>query len=170
MNKLGGLSNGSPFLLRHLYLVVLLACGGCATATRPSEALDPFVLDLPATLASVSEQIGSIIQYEPFLSHLEARHSSVNKLVTAPKGLTMKQLKKWADPHGNAPSGRPIKARMTIEFQLREQIAGSNRTRLIIKPIFEVYISSWGDRRQWVEWMSNGAVEAIIEARLLSGE
>ena len=45
--------------------------------------------------------------------------------------------------------------------------------RLTIRPVFMVYTSAWGDQRQWIEWLSNGALEqelfGLVESQLEGG-
>lgn len=145
---------------------MLLALIGCTSVPTKSAALDPYIVDLDMPDSRVIEQIGILVQNELFDTHLAGRDSTPAKLLTVPVELSIKQLKRWANPHGNAPGGKPLQARLTLEFQLHEQINDEHNTRLLIRPVFKVYISSWGDRRQWVEWMSNGAVESFIEDQL----
>ncbi len=121
-------------------------------------------MEIPREL--VLERIGILVQNEPFGSYLENRYSAPGVLTTSPIDISLKRLKQWAEPHGNAPGGKPVRSRLSLEFQLRESVADESHTRVMIKPVFEVYTSYWGDRRQWVEWMSNGVVEAIITAQL----
>jgi len=161
-----GFSDEPPFLFRFCPLLLLLILTGCTSVPAGSAALDLYIIDLEVARDRVTERIGILVQNDPFGTYLEGRHSTPAKLTTVPITLSIKQLKHWADPHGNAPGGKSLRARLTLEFQLREQINDARNTRIIIRPVFEVYVSRWGDRRQWIEWMSNGVVETIIEDQL----
>ncbi len=162
-----GFSDGPPFHFRYYPLLLLLVVTGCASVPARSAALDPYIVDLEVPPDQVLERIGILVQNDPFGSHLEGRRSALSKLTTGPINISIKRLKQWAKPHGNAPGGKPLRVRMFIEFQLLERVTDEHHTRVVVRPVFEVYLSSWGDRRQWVEWMSNGVVEAIIKAQLL---
>lgn len=161
-----GFSNGPPLLLRSYAIVLLAVLAGCTSLPLKSAALDPYIVDLERSRYQVSEDLGIIVQNKPFNARMDGRSSTIYALTSVPIDISVRQLKRWAKPHINAPGGKPLQARLILKFHLREQVSNARKTRVIVQPLFEVYVSNFGDRRQWIEWMSNRTVEELVESLL----
>jgi hypothetical protein len=82
----------------------------------------------------------------------------------------MKELRRLAYRGDPSLRGKPIHADLHIQLSVRPSYLRDDHSRITVQPVFLVYISRFRDRRQWIQWRSNGALEGEllenIEAQL----
>ncbi|UCH11184.1 MAG: hypothetical protein JSU61_04660 [Fidelibacterota bacterium] len=93
--------------------------------------------------------------------------------MTLHRPLSRKDLRKLAYPGKPSVKGRALYADLHVQMTIRSSYKEAGYSRVTIEPIFMVYISRWRDRRQWIQWRSNGVLEAdllsFMEAYLAPG-
>ena len=104
-------------------------------------------------------RLGGGMQIDPQLS-------TASTLVTTYRPVSLRQLKTWT-ASGHAPiRGRPLHARYRLQIKVGSLADRPDSARVMISPSYAVYISAFGDRRQWIEWPSNGRLEQTFLAAL----
>ncbi|MBA7595022.1 hypothetical protein ES703_01981 [subsurface metagenome] len=101
---------------------------------------------------------------------LDIRRTTPNSLITLQQTLSLKGLKALAYPGKPGLWGKALHADLHVLISIRPSYTRPDFRRVTIQPVFMVYISRWGDRRQWIQWRSNGTLEkellSFIEADL----
>ncbi len=93
---------------------------------------------------------------------MDTRHTTPNSIITLHQPLPVKGLKALAYPGRPGLWGKALHADLHVLLSIRPSHARPDYSRVTIRPIFMVYISRWGDRRQWIRWRSNGTLESEL--------
>jgi len=95
---------------------------------------------------------------------LDTRRTAPDSLITLRQILSLKDLKVLAYPGKPGLWGKALHADLQVLISIRLSYTSPDFSRVTIQPVFMVYISRWRDRRQWIQWRSNG----MLEEELLS--
>lgn len=155
-----------PFLI-----IVLLSCAGREPLPENPSNL-PAYREFPATVEALSNASVAALRFSSYNLEPDIRHSSPEFIVTLHQNLSLKKLRKLAYRGDPGLSGKPIHADLHVQLSVRPSYVRDDHSRVTVQPIFLVYISRFRDRRQWIEWRSNGTLESelleAIEAQLYS--
>jgi hypothetical protein len=155
-----------PFLT-----IVILACAGREPLPENPSSL-PAYREFPATVEELSNASIAALRFSSYNLEPDIRHSSPEFIVTLHQNLSLKKLRKLAYRGNPGLRGKPIHADLHVQLSVRPSYVQDDHSRITVQPIFLVYISRFRDRRQWIEWRSNGTLEGelleTIEAQLYS--
>ena len=153
--------------LAHCALaVVILSLAGCAGGSaRDSSAQLPYFREYPVALQVLAAAAAEAVAASYLGLELDTRQSRPTRLITVPQPLPIKAARRLARPGRPGLRGRPLAARLHVELTLAPSRSRKDASRITIQPVFRVYISRWGDQRQWIQWQSN----ATVELELLAG-
>lgn len=85
-------------------------------------------------------------------------------IVSQPLRLPARKLVDLAIPITKKVRGKILDAYVTVEVRFQDSQDRRGYQRVSINSIYQVYVSRLGDKRQWIQWRSNGTVErAILE-------
>ena len=153
-----------PFLI-----IALLACAGREPLPENPSNLPAF-REFPATVEVLSNASVAALRFSSYNLEPDIRHSSPEFIITLHQKLSLKKLRKLAYRGYPSLRGKPIHADFHVQLSVRPSYVRDDHSRITVQPIFLVYISRFRDRRQWIEWRSNGTLESelleAIEAQL----
>lgn len=153
-----------PFLI-----VFFLSCAGREPLPEKPSNLPAFK-EFPATVEALYNASVAALRFSSYNLEPDIRHSSPEFIVTLHQKLSLKKLRKLAYQGKPSLRGKPIHADLHVQLSIRPSYVRDDHCRITVQPIFLVYISRFRDRRQWIEWRSNGMLEnellEAIEAQL----
>ena len=160
--------------LRWSIVALLLSLPSCAG--RPASAgapQPPAYREYSAQLPVLYDAAIAAVTASEHDLELDFRRSSRTRLVTFQRPLPLRQLRALAHKTRPGLRGKTLSASLQVRFSLTPARSDPALSRLTITPVFMVYISSWGDQRQWIEWRSNGVLEqdlfTLVASRLDGG-
>ncbi len=145
-------------------LAAFLIFPGCAGRRGPAEPPLPVYQDFPGLPTDL--MVESAILQSPYGLLLDFRSSRSGRLVTYEQALPLAALHALAEPGRSALRGKKLRATLQVVITIIAAPGISNTTRVRVEPIYRVYLSLWGDRRQWIEWRSNGTLEKKLLAAI----
>ena len=140
-------------------LAAFLIFPGCAGRRGPGEPTLPAYQDFPGAPADLMMEVESAILQSPYGLVLDPRSSRPGRPVTYVQALPLAALEALAEPGRTALRGKKLRASLQLVITISEAPGISTTTRVRVEPTYRVYLSLWGDRRQWIEWRSNGTLE-----------
>ncbi len=145
-------------------LAAFLIFPGCAGRRGPGEPTFPAYQDFPGAPPDLVLEVETAILQSPYGLVLDSRSSQPGRLVTYLQALPLAGLEALAAPGQTALRGKKLRATLQLVITIREAPGVSTTTRVRVEPTYRVYLSLWGDRRQWIEWRSNGTLERRLLA------
>ncbi len=145
-------------------LAAFLILPGCAGWRGPGVPILPAYQDFPGAPSDLLIDVETAILKSPYKLQLDSRSSIPGRLLTYEQALPLPALEALAEPGRPTLRGKKLRATLQLVITISEAPGNSTTTRVRVEPTFRVYLSLWGDRRQWIEWRSNG----ILEKRLLT--
>jgi hypothetical protein len=156
-------------LVRNLPIILLLACAGREPPPENPSNL-PFFGEFPTSVETLSNASIAALRFSSSRLEPDIRHSSPENIVTLHQTLSMKELRRLAYRGDPSLRGKAIHADLHVQLSIRPSYVRDDHSRVTVQPVFLVYISRFRDRRQWIQWRSNGTLEAEllenIEAQL----
>ncbi len=143
-------------------IAVLPGCAGGRNAEGP---LGPVYKDYPATSTQLTPLVATAIMQSSFDLKLDARASLPGRLVTEKQPLPLKTLRALAQPGKPRLRGKKLRATLQLVVSIQSAPGSPGYSRVRLEPAYNVYLSRWGDRRQWIQWQSNRSLERqLLEA------
>ncbi len=159
--------------LRWSTMALLLSLPNCAGRPAGTGAPQPPAYrQYSAQLQALSNAAAAALAASEHALELDLRRSSLTRLVTFQRPLSLRQLKALAHKARPGLRGKTLSASLQVRLSLSAARSGPGANRLTIRPVFMVYTSGWGDQRQWIEWRSSGVLEQelfSLVASLLEG-
>ena len=154
----------SPFF--SLIIVAFLAAGlifpGCAGRRGPDEPMFPAFQDFPGAPSDLTVDVETAVLQSPYGLLLDTHSARPGHLVTYVQPLPLATLEALAAPGRSALRGKKLRATLQLVITISLAPGNSATTRVRVEPIYRVYLSLWRDRRQWIEWRSNGTLERLL--------
>ncbi len=138
----------------------LLGCVGRLPGEFTSSL--PELREFRTTPQALSDAAARAVHSSRYGLDLDTRHTTPNSIITLHQPLPVKGLKALAYPGRPGLWGKALHADLHMLLSSRPSHARPDYSRVTIRPIFMVYISRWGDRRQWIRWRSNGTLESEL--------
>ncbi|MQY63784.1 MAG: hypothetical protein GH143_05715 [Calditrichaeota bacterium] len=156
------------YLTAPLLIPFFLGCAGRSPG-EPASSLPEF-REFQASPQALSDAAARAVHSSGYGLELDIRRTTPNSLITLQQTLSLKGLKALAYPGKPGLWGKALHADLHVLISIRPSYTRPDFRRVTIQPVFMVYISRWGDRRQWIQWRSNGTLEkellSFIEADL----
>ncbi|MFC1619644.1 hypothetical protein ACFL45_06825 [Candidatus Neomarinimicrobiota bacterium] len=150
-------------------IILLLACAGREPTQENSSNL-PYFSEFPTSIETLSNASIAALRFSSYRLEPDIRHSSPENVVTLHQTLSMKELRRLAYRGDPSLRGKAIHADLHVQLSIRSSYVRDDHSRVTVQPVFLVYVSRFRDRRQWIQWRSNGTLEAEllenIEAQL----
>lgn len=158
----------SPFfpLLIIACLAAFLILTGCAGRGAPGEPPLPAFQDFPGAPSDLTIEVETAVLHSPYGLLLDSRSARPGCLVTYVQALPLAALEALSEPGRSALRGKRLRATLQLVITIRAAPGNPTTTRVRVEPIYRVYLSLWGDRRQWIEWRSNGTLERRLLAAI----
>ena len=145
------------YLTAPLLIPFILGCAGRSPG-EPASGLPAF-REFQASPQVLSDAAGRGVYSLRYGLELDTRHTAPNRLITLHQTLSLKSLQALAYPGKPGLWGKALHADLHVLISTRQSYTRPDYSRVTIQPVFMVYISRWGDRRQWIQWRSNGTLE-----------
>ncbi|UCD38937.1 MAG: hypothetical protein JSW54_05520 [Fidelibacterota bacterium] len=133
----------------------------------------PDFREFPVTSRTLYQAVEQAVRSSEYGLEIDTQHSTPATVITKHQPLSRKALRKLAFAGTPGIKGRVLYADFHVQFSIRSSFSRPEYSRVTVEPVFMVYLSRWGDHRQWIQWRSNGVVEldllASIEIYLQSG-
>ncbi len=153
-----------PLIPRWLGAVLILAA--CAGRRAPGEPILPAYQDFPGAPTDLMIEVETAILQSSYGLLLDSRSSRPGRLVTYEQALPLAALEALAAPGRTGLRGKKLRATLQLVISISAVPGISTTTRVRVEPTYRVYLSLWGDRRQWIEWRSNGTLERLLLAAI----
>ncbi len=144
-------------------VLILVACAG---RREPGEPTLPAFQDFPGAPTDLMIEVEAAILQSPYGLVLDSRASRPGRLVTHVQALPLAALEALAAPGRTSLRGKKLRATLQLVITISAAPGNSTITRVRVEPIYRVYLSLWGDRRQWIEWRPNGTLERWLLAAI----
>ncbi|MFB0517183.1 MAG: hypothetical protein ACETWG_11355 [Candidatus Neomarinimicrobiota bacterium] len=145
-----------------------LGCVGRPGGSAPSNL--PYFQEFQVSAQLLADAAAKAVRSSSYDLELDTRRTTPNQLITLHRPLPKRGLKQLAYPGRPGIWGKMLHADLHVLVSIRLSYARPEYSRVTIQPVFLVYISRWRDRRQWIQWRSNGTLErellSLIEAYL----
>ncbi|MFC1484312.1 hypothetical protein ACFL5M_02060 [Candidatus Neomarinimicrobiota bacterium] len=155
--------------VRNFPIILLLACAGREPPPENPSNL-PYFSEFPTSVEILSNASIAALRFSSARLEPDIRHSSPENIVTLHQTLNLKELRRLAYRGDPSLRGKAIHADLHVQLSVRPSYVRDDHSRVTVQPVFLVYISRFRDRRQWIQWRSNGTLEAEllenIEAQL----
>ena len=145
------------YLTAPLLIPFILDCAGRSPGEFATSL--PEFREFQASPQALSDAAAKAVYSLSYGLELDTRRTSPDSLITLNQTLPLKGLKALAYPGKPGLWGKALYADLHVLISIRPSYTCSDYSRVIIQPVFMVYISRWGDRRQWIQWRSNGTLE-----------
>ncbi len=140
-------------------LAVFLVLAACAGRRGPGEPTFPAFRDFPGVPTDLMIEVETAVLQSPYGLLPDSRSARPGHLVTYVQALPLAALEALAAPGRTTLRGKKLRATLQLMITVSAVPGNSSTTRVRVEPIYRVYISRWGDHRQWIEWRSNGTLE-----------
>ncbi len=151
-----------PFLsclvigLVTIAIAVLPGCAGGRDAGGPPR---PVYKDFPATPTQLTPIVETAIMQSSYGLRLDARASLPGRLVTVEQPLQLRTFRALAKPGKPKLRGKLLRATLQLAVSIQTAPGSPDHSRVRFEPVYKVYLSRLGDRRQWIQWQSNSRLE-----------
>lgn len=154
----------SPLIPGWLGAILILAA--CAGRREPGEPTLPAFQDFPDAPTDLMIEVEAAVLQLPYGLVLDSRASRPGRLVTYVQALPLEALEALAAPGRTGLRGKKLRATLQLVITISAAPGISTTTRVRVEPTYRLYLSLWGDRRQWIEWRSNGTLERWLLAAI----
>ena len=155
----------SPFsfvsMVRHsgttVLIIGILACAGGIPSSQTGFKRYEAVFKTP--VQDLLEIGARALVQSSFDFELDPLRSNLNHIETFERSLSAGVLRKYARPRVRVVRGKILEGGVKVRLLIQPSTPGSTWSNVIIETVFRAYISRMGDKRQWIEWQSSGALE-----------
>lgn len=156
-------------LITTFSILILPGCAGRGPIPEDPTNLPQF-REFSTPIETLSTAAMAALRFSSYDLEPDIRHSSPENIVTLHQTLSMKELRRLAYRGDPSLRGKAIHADLHVQLSIRPSYVRDDHSRVTVQPVFLVYISRFRDRRQWIQWRSNGTLEGdlldAIEAQL----
>lgn len=145
--------------------LIFFQCAGQFSSSE-SLAIHSFETDRP--FRDLYEVVSMSIMGNSFSFVLDISRSNDQIIVTRPLRLRSRDLVDLAVPITKKVRGKFLDAYVTLEVRFQSSQNLRDHRRVSINSIYQVYVSRLGDKRQWIQWRSNGTLEKTILENMIT--
>jgi len=150
-------------MIRYTLWLSILVAVACAP-TRPLSVQPSFPLfrEYPVSQEELLKAASTGLRSPDLHFTLDLARSGSGTLMTHPRILGKKGLKQLAYRGKGRLRGIVLDAQVQIHIRIAPSYRRQGYSRATIELEYRVHISRLGDRRQWIQWISNGKLEEEV--------